>query len=264
MAKVVAPHLWGRTPMFGIDCSSSIARSNEASQLQESLDMVKNIQHAPSTEISVSLTSFADFLFKTGKPQLTLVRQIFEQYKRGYSPSLDYYKSFRENVSAFVSGRIKMSELDTVLRSGAFPESKLRNYEALFRGFARFWARNFQEQAYVSIEPPKAVWTYAGVTVRVNPELVVAHGPYTYYIKLYNKKDPLKKKQLDVALHLMQMAIGRPTAQPVVAVLDVRRGRLFEEVGFDRNLTFLLEAEALGFARLWAAAQEIDPPDHSS
>lgn len=225
--------------------------------------MVKNIQFAPSTDISVSLTSFADFLFKTGKPQLTLVRQIFEQYRRGYSPSLDYYKSFREGASALVAGRITMSELDSLLRDRAFPESKLRNYEALYRGFSRFWARNFQEHAYVSIDPPKAAWTYAGVTVRVNPELVVVQGQYTYYIKLYNKKDPLKKKQLDVALHLMQLAIGRPTAQPVVAILDVRRGRLFEEVGFDRNLTFLLEAEALGFARLWSAAQEIDPTDNS-
>ena len=54
--------------------------------------------------IEVSLTSFADFVLKSGLPKLTCAQQMRQQYERGYSPSFDYYKKFRDTTRRLHEG----------------------------------------------------------------------------------------------------------------------------------------------------------------
>jgi len=203
-------------------------------------------------DIKVSLTSFADYLFKSGPPKLNCVSRIRQQYRSGYNPGLDYYKIFRDAIRGIHSTGLPLSELDTVV-DGLSSDAKKINYQLLVKGYTRFWCRNFAEQAPRWFLPDRKDWAYGGVTIKVNPELgfVSENTGETYVIKMYNKKEPIKKRQLDILLHLMQLTLHEDPYASSMAVLDVRRGKLFEASSFNEPFTTLLEAEALAFERLW-------------
>lgn len=212
-----------------------------------------------SKTIDVSLTSFADFLMKGGRSQITAVRQFRQQYEQGYQQGFDYYKRFRDGVRAFHREGLLIDSLHDLAKT-IEPKSKKTNYELLARGYSKFWARSFQELGATSIDAPKSSWTYGDLNVRINPEVALQSGSETYFIKLYNKKDALKKLSLDVVLHLMQHSLSDVCERPVICMLDVRRGRLFEATNYDSQLQHLLEAQSLAFCHLWRSF-DIDDPE---
>lgn len=208
--------------------------------------------------IEVSLTSYADYLLKSGKTKITAVRQMREQYEGGYNQGFDYYKKFRDGVRSFHRDGKPVDSLETVAKL-VTPESKRRNYEILARGYAKFWARNFAEHEARWLNPVKVTWTFGNLDVRINPEVCLQVGRETYFIKLYNKKDKIRKLPLDVILQLMEQTLAGEADRPVMCVLDVRRSRLFESDGVDEGLVHLLEAEALGFTHLWRSFDARNP-----
>lgn len=211
-------------------------------------------------EIGVSLTSFTDYLLKAGRPKINAVRRIREQYEQGYNRGFDYYRLFRERVVSVLANQGQMGLIESIVDE-VCPESKSKNYAVLTRGFQRFWARTFQEHEWVWAGSKSRPWSFGGLSVRVNPEIGITLDGQIYLIKLYNKADSLKKNQLDVILHLMQVSLMEPGARVVPAVLDVRRGRLFEATSFVPEMTALLEGEALNFVHLWRAVVSRDPEE---
>jgi uncharacterized membrane protein len=212
--------------------------------------MEANDTNITSSAIDVSLTSFADFVLKSGLPKLTCAQQIRVQYERGYNPAFDYYKKFRDTTRRLHESGVPMSNLESELQSIADP-NKGANYEILARGYTRFWHVNMNDHGFAWRPPPVAEWTYGNLRVRVNPELAFTDGTANYFVKLYCKEDQLTKPQVQVILHLMQLSL-RPKAQkPVVVILDVRRGRPHEATVFNPRWTVVLEAEALAFERMY-------------
>lgn len=209
----------------------------------------------PWKPIEISLTSFADFVLKTGMTKLSVVERIAQQYQEGYKRYKDYYGPFREAVCAIhKQGRpvFELNQLPPLLQG---PDSKRANYESMVRGHMKFWASNYQESACTWTKPAKGTWTKGGLRIRINPELGFINGDETHLIKMYLKKEPPGRKQVRLILHLMQMALRPKVERPVIGFLDVRRGRLFQETAFDPRLSILIEGEAAGFVQMHRALQ---------
>lgn len=205
-----------------------------------------------SASIEVSLTSFADFVLKSGLPKLTCAQQIRRQYNREYNPAFDYYKKFRDSVRVMHSRRSAVSELPQALSRVADPNKKV-NYELLGRGYLKFWTSYLEPQSLQYCPPPVASWSHGKLVVRVNPELSFRDDRSNYLVKLYVKEEPLTKPQVSVILHLMQLALRPVVPNPVCLILDVRRARPFEATAFNPRWTVLLEGEALSFERMFQA-----------
>lgn len=203
----------------------------------------------PASTFHISLTSFTDFLLKSGSPKLTAAKRIVEQYEQEYRVFTDYYRKFREGVQEMHRRGCGIGFLDAVV-DGVTEASKQVNYELLCRGYKRFWASTFQEQETRWITPPKQNWEFDDLAVRVNPELAFESNGETHFIKLYFKDERPSKQQSALILHLMRLALRPVRRKAIVALLDVRRSKLIEPTGYDAGLTTLLEGEALCFQRI--------------
>lgn len=207
--------------------------------------------------IRISLTSFTDFLLRVGLPKVKQAETIRDQYLSGYRHFKDYYRPFREAVCAIHRQGRPVFELDQLLSTISDERGKRTNYELMIRGYKRFWATCFQEMDYSWVTPPRAVWKYRRLVVQVNPELAFTNGHETHLIKLYLKKDTPSKEQVRLILHLMQLSLRPKVERPVISLLDVRRGQLFEETSFDPRLTALLEGEAAAFLQMYQSIDEM-------
>lgn len=202
--------------------------------------------------LSTSLTSFTDFVLTSGLDKLAVARRILEQYRVGYQQRHDCYRRFREAVVHIHSQAKPVSRLT----DGGFcvpPKNNHLNYQHLVRGYLRFWAQSYQEHIPHWTRPPKRSWSTGHLTVRVNPEIGFERDGETRYIKMYLKQQEPSVEQLQVVLYLMQVVLWTDEINPVVAVLDVRRGRLHEATSLDRRFEALLRGEALslvGMCRL--------------
>lgn len=198
-----------------------------------------------TSEIKVSLTTFADFVLSVGMDRLKAASKVLDQQTSRYSPSNDFYKRFRE---AFVkhhdSGLSVTQLLPDVIKKAGLPKHQI-NYEHLVKGYLKFWAVHFQEQEVSSAARMRSNWSTGHLCVTVNPELHFLAGGVRYWIKMYLKAPPPSVAQVDIVLHLMQRVLWAPDVRPVVALLDVRRGRLFEATNYDRRYEPLLRGEAL-------------------
>jgi hypothetical protein len=101
-------------------------------------------------------------------------------------------------------------------------------------------------------KPPSAIWSYAGLNVRVNPELGLDLGGKKYVIKLYFKDEKPTKHRLKVVFEMMRIALFLD-ATIASAVIDVSTGKLIVPKPLAEDLLPLLEAQALAFMHLWKA-----------
>jgi len=86
----------------------------------------------------------------------------------------------------------------------------------------------------------------------VNPELGLEFGGQRFLIKFYFKADPLGKSKVDLITHMMEITL-RPkcTKSEVMALLDVRRSKLFTPTLPIGGLTSIVNAELAYIAALW-------------
>lgn len=227
----------------------------------------ESLRKLGTNELTVSLTSFTDFVLQSGLKKLAVAQSILEQHCSGYKPGRDYYRRFRDATIKVHASGIGVASLNDVV-DGTSLESQRINYAHLLRGYQRFWASHFQEYQPAWVPPTRLKWSTGHLAVRVNPELGFNRDGERHIIKMYMKQQEPTLEQLQVILHLMQIVCLRSGISSVVSVLDVRRGRLFQATTFDRRYDPLLRGEALslvGMCRsLEAEELETKPPEDSS
>lgn len=229
------------------------------------------------TSISVSLTSFMDFIYKTGTPKLTVVRN----YKNSeYSPAFDFYKQLREAIIEFHANSSYSSKeyFDKFLLTVS-DNKKISNYNQVIKGYKKFLGRKKIDW----FEPPKAVFSYRTLSVNVNPELGLVIDNQPYLIKLYfksneakkrellkayvqgNEEDKikkfealykdgfLKKNQADIVNHIMKNAFQHVElpSKCSFAVLDIKSPKLYELTNFEEDNLLLIQSEAAGWIEYW-------------
>ena len=83
--------------------------------------------------IQISLTSFVDFVSKSGTPKVTVVQNVITQLREGYDPVKDFWKTLRDAIVEMHRHKKPKSDLDMTLkrltdvrRSAAYPEAESR------------------------------------------------------------------------------------------------------------------------------------------
>lgn len=188
--------------------------------------------------MEISLTSFVDYILKSGSPKMTCARTIKKQFNEEYNPASDYYKRFREAVQELhKSNKSKKFLLEHI---GELPDNKRVNYGLMSDGYNKFWGA----KKITWFSPPRRVWQQGNIQIPVNPELGLTWENSNYVIKMYMKSDKLSRDRISNVLALMNQTINTDNYSFVCAVLDVRNGKLYTYDSKMADLLPLIRAEA--------------------
>lgn len=194
----------------------------------------------------VSLTTFVDFVSKSGTPKITVVRR----FKRGdaYRPAFDFYKPVRDAIVDVHEHGNPRKALDAIV-AGLKDPRKLASFTAVVRGHKKF----MRNHAAKWFDPPKGSWAESGIVVHVNPELGLEIRGVPHVVKLYFKAERMPKRNVATITRLMAKALAEPGSRTVFGVLDVRRGALHVPSGAVPGIDALLSSEAASFAAILAS-----------
>lgn len=192
--------------------------------------------------ISISMTTFIDFVVATPGSKVGEVRDARKLYGRKFHPVQDPYRELREAIFAMHREGRDPASLRDVLSEAM--ETMRPHWEANVEGYARFVGH----KKIVLLPATKPVkWTSGDLSVSVNPELGLNINGTPHLIKLYFKKDEISKTRINSMLHLLQQTF--PT-RGTVGILDVRRGKLFTPP-VPATIGPLLHGEAASFVEIW-------------
>jgi hypothetical protein len=196
--------------------------------------------------MEITLTDFVEFAIKTGAPKLNHVKAI--KTRGPYEPAHDYYKGLRDAIAEFHrtgKGDLKILRAAVEHHEGTHKGS---NYESRFTMYKRFLGRKNVEW----FEPPRAEWTFDGLTVKVNPELGLTWDGVHHVIKIYWKSNKLSQRLVELVLFLMHQELDGEVAEPRrMALLDLPACNLLCSAEPKANLLPLLRAEARAFVEIW-------------
>lgn len=192
--------------------------------------------------MKISLTSFVDFVLKSGSPKITCAEQIKARLDEGYGVMTDYYKRFREGVIELHSSGRDKKDLGKII--GPLPEGKEDNYAAMIAGHKKFLG----SRTRTWFAPKKALWKHGSLEVAINPEIGLEWEGNRYLIKLYLKAEKPSKDRITCVLALMQQALKAPECK--IGLLDVRNSKLYEFAPTMAGLVRLAESEALSLDHL--------------
>jgi hypothetical protein len=195
--------------------------------------------------LSITMTTFVDFVSTNGTARLTAVRRAKQYYENGYALERDFYKPFRDRVDDIFNSGWDAQELKKSL-AGVTEPTKIDNYEECRQGLTK-WVGC---KTITALPAKRGTWTGSALQVSVNPELHVEIDGKPYLIKLYMKSDALSKQKANTALHLLGK---KAPAGTTVGVLDVRRSKLFVPTVKIAGMDALLTAEAAALVSLWEA-----------
>ena len=198
--------------------------------------------------MKLSLTELVDVVSKAGAPKASQVAKIKARSLGEYKPFKDFYKALRDALIATHKAGESRDCLNSRLSHVDEPKRR-RRYDELATQYQRWWGK--KDLAWFA--PPSAIYSSCGVSVSVNPELGVEFGGQSYVIKLYFKADKLKRSSAALITALMASALSSKD-NPVFAVLDVARGRLFIQEGQPADvMVAMIDAELAYVAQIWPA-----------
>ncbi len=197
--------------------------------------------------IKISLTEFMNFVNKSGSLKVTVVQKAKNKREEEYAHFKDYWLKLRDKIKSVHKMQGTHSDLKALLDE--ISDDKRQNYGAAIEGYCSFWKRRKIEW----VDPPRKTWTVGDIKIEVNPELGLTIKDQIYVIKLFTTaSDSMDKRHADLILTLMEKELRNKVEEEVVfAVLDVKRGKLFENKNLDPTLSGLLNGEARSFETIW-------------
>ncbi len=177
--------------------------------------------------MEIPLTSFMDFVIKSGSPKMTAAEKIKKNLNEPYDPITDYYKRFREGVQEMHKSNRSKSELLDII--GSLPDNKLENYATMASGYQKFLGK----KAYEWIEPARKIWKHNDIEVTINPEVGLKLSDERLLVKLYLKADKPSKDRVASILALMKNTIQSEDWK--YCLLDVRNATMYSyDIRMDR------------------------------
>lgn len=194
----------------------------------------------------ISLTSFIDFVHKSGTPKMTCVRKVKGQYDAGYQIEHDYWRLLREKIIEVFKGGKPLENLSDVLNY-VQKSDKFDNYSARIRGIRKYVEK--KNIRWCGID--KGAWKHNDLTVIVNPELGLTINGEKYAVKLYFKAEELSKRRAECIFYLMKKTFKREHRGYIPAILDCRNAKLVRMTKEVENIEILLFGEAAAFVSMW-------------
>ena len=200
--------------------------------------------------IKISLTEFMNFVNKSGSAKSTVVSNSKNKRDEEYEHYKDYWLKLREKLKSVHKKAQTHDDLRALLDD--IHSDKKVNYKAAVEGYIKFWKKRKIEW----VNPPRKTWTVGDVKIELNPELGLVIRDKIYIIKLFTTANTdINKMHADLILNLMEKELREKVSgdEVVFGVLDVKRGKLFENKNQDTSLYPLLNGEAKSFETIWKA-----------
>ncbi len=126
---------------------------------------------------------------------------------------------------------------------------KISNYTHVLNGYKRF----INKKDILWFEPPKNIWWYKELGIRINPELGIRIGSSHYLVKLYFKDSPLKASECGCIIRLLEKSLSTGIYSGYKgAILDVRKGKLHSTKNSHwKEVDYWLEGEAENLLHIW-------------
>ena len=194
----------------------------------------------------ISLTTFTDFILKSGFTKITCVKNAKKQYQKGYDPSQDFWRTLRIAIVKMHQGNQSKSMLDQTLLN-LKDKKKQTLYPKRVQEYKRWLGRKNIEWFH----PPNAIWQHGDIHVRVNPEIGLIINGSHYAIKLYFKDDKLSQNRVDTILFMLKNTLNLDNIGSNAGIMDIPRGRLITPTREIDNIEALLIGEASSFLEIW-------------
>lgn len=192
---------------------------------------------------AVTLGTFGDFVVAPSSAKIAVVRQAIETYNRGYEPSRDFYKGWRDAFVEAVPTHDYQLRLHRAAAKAAEPRPQ--HYAHLTDGLMRWTARKNLTPSHR--EP--AIWRHPSADVRVRIAAQLKDGPSNRELALYLKEAPLTKDAADAMLRILELT--NPSVEH--GVLDVRRAKLHRpRRNRSQHFDTWLTGEVGMFAAMWS------------
>lgn len=199
------------------------------------------------TNVTLSMSRFADFVVSDPLGQLAKLREIQRQYQKPYRPGEDFWSRWREAVEQL--HRSDGTRQDLASATATAISRRREQYRSAADGYGRFWGRKRIE---VVAFPRPRDWVHQTLTVRVNPEWVVRVNGEVVVMKLHLKRNlPLNQRLANPLLRLLDVQFGPEVDGPEVGVLDVHRGRLWRAGAMPSDIDTVLEMQAAALIAGW-------------
>lgn len=195
----------------------------------------------------ISLTDFIDFISSAGTEKLNQVAAF--KRREDYKFRVDYWRELRNSITDFhADGTLKKDYFDTIIQTHFINEEKREKCRSLVENYKKFLGR----KQITSKTLIKCDWKYnKDLTIRVNPELHLVINGKEQLIKLYFKKEPLTKKQIDMALVLVKLATQDVISDVHYTLLSVSQNKSWTQENPDMKLLPLLKGEAENFITIY-------------
>ncbi len=209
---------------------------------------------ASTKKIKISLTEFIKFVNKSGSPKTTVVKEIIKSRDREYVPGQDYWSFFREKLTSHLMDESGEIQMDDVMEE--IPADRGRNYRTMINGWKSFAGK----KKFKWIDPPVGVWNISDLSISVNPEIAYEYRGRIYVVKMHlSVSDELDKMHSDQIRALMESVLREKVGgdEVIFGVLDVRRGKLFDQKSLKLELLVSLTGEALNFESQWKGLKKL-------
>lgn len=198
--------------------------------------------------INISLTEFMNFVNKSGTAKATVVANSKNKRDDEYEHYKDYWLKLRDRLKSVHKKHEGQEDLRALLKE--IHKDKKANYLKAIDGYIKFWKKRKIEW----FNPPKKTWSIGDLRIEVNPELGLVIKDKLHVIKLFTSANTdINKAHADLILNLMEKELREKVGgdEVIFAVLDVKRGKLFENKAKDTTLYPLLHGEARSFETIW-------------
>ena len=192
----------------------------------------------------IVLGDFVDIAHASGLPKATKVATV--KNRGPYDPRFDFYKPLREQIERIHEQGLGKERLKDVL-GNLSDRKKVNIYPDLVGAYNKWWGKKELPWS----PPPRGIFSDSGIDIVVNPELGLTIAGVPHIIKLHFKAEPLSRSRADIVTHLMELTLRPKAADAVLALLDVRSGRLVAAGEPNRRVNACLHAELAYIASIW-------------
>lgn len=193
----------------------------------------------------ISLTEFVDIVAASGTSKATKTRDALS--KKDYHPSQDFYRAVREAIVEINRDNKPLNLLHDVLANAN--DKKKKSFAEVIQGYLGWHGK----KSFKWVEPPYRLYEGSGISIRVNPEVGLVIKGVPHLIKLYFKAEELSKGKVDIIMELMRTSLTTNHKTAQVAVLDVRRKKLYTPTVEIPLIKETVEAELAYIAKIAAA-----------
>ncbi|WP_320174909.1 hypothetical protein [Maridesulfovibrio sp.] len=192
----------------------------------------------------ISLTDFVDVVSKAGTSKATKVATI--KNRKPYTPATDFYKGIRDKIVEIVELGEGKEDVQTAVENAY--SSRKDHYQEVADGFVKWMGRKNIEW----FQPAKGGYGQGDISVSVNPEVGAVINGVPHLVKLYFKADKLPKNHAMISTHLMETCLRDNCPEnTIMAVLDVKRGKLMEYVAPSPKFDAALKGELAYIESIW-------------